>query len=102
MKPKAYSQNRGEIHFFTKDIISKAPPEVKLTTYKNLIRPVLVYADIIWELGPTSTMCNKESRTNSILGSLLCSQNIVTRHTSITNLISKAELPSLEHRGITS
>lgn len=92
------SRAQGKLAFLRRKL-RNAPPATKLTAYKTLIRPALEYADIIWD-PYQKYLVKKIERIQNLAVRFIFSD--YSRHTSVTNLLNKAQLPSLAHRRITS
>lgn len=93
-----FKKAQGKLYFLRRRLLN-APPAVKLNTYKNLMRPSLEYADIIWS-----------PHQKYLIGRLERIQNLAvhfvysnySRHSSISNLLKKADLHSLAQRRVVS
>lgn len=92
------SKAQGKLAFLRRKL-RNAPPAMKLTAYKSLIRPALEYADIIWD-PYQKYLVKKIERIQNLAVRFIFSD--YSRHTSVTNLLNKAHLPSLARRRITS
>lgn len=84
---------------FLRRRLRNAPTQVKLNAYKTLIRPALEYADIIWS-PHQQHLIDKIERIQKLAVRFIYSN--YSRHSSVTDLINRANLQPLSKRRIIS
>lgn len=78
---------------FVKQRLKHCTSRTKLVAYTHLVRPLLEYADIIWDPHTQKNIACIEGVQNRVLRFI---HHIYGRHVSITELRSSSELPTLQ------